>query len=193
MVDAVDLTVRVASILEDLGIRYVVGGSIASILHGEPRFTQDSDILADIPESRVTALVAALSGEFFIQESSVRDAVTRRGSFNALHLSSTLKIDFYLPGRNPLDAAQLSRAIDARFERYSDRTIKVTSPEDIVVRKLDWYRSGRMVSDRQWRDVLGVLKVGGRKLDLAYMKETALRVGLDELLQRALTESGLGN
>lgn len=189
--EAVELTLRMAELLEKLGIPYVLGGSMACGIHGEPRPTQDSDFLIRLSADRVRPLVQALTGDFYVEESAVREALSRKGSFNVIELKTMRKIDLFQEGGNPLDAAQMRRAVTAAFEEAPDRKLRITSAEDIVLRKLDWYRRGRMVSDRQWRDVLGVLKVSGPRLDLKYLAETASPLGLDELLNRALTESGL--
>lgn len=191
MTEVIAVTIQVARILEKLGIPYALGGSLASMAYGEVRTTHDVDFIIDPREDSVRALAAALAPDFYIEESAVRDAFRRQGSFNAIHLRTMIKADFFVAGRNPLDPMQLRGARDLQVDKDADAIVKVTSPEDIILRKLDWFRLGREVSERQWRDILGVLKVAGSHLNLEYLQSSAASVSLEALLRRALRESGL--
>jgi hypothetical protein len=121
----------------------------------------------------------------------MRNAVERRSSFNAIHQPTVLKVDFFVLGDAPFDRAQLERRRLSPALEESGRRVFVSSPEDLILRKLDWYRQGGGVSDRQWRDVLGVLKVQGERLDLAHLRHWAAVLEIADLLERALSESGL--
>lgn len=189
--DPLDALLETVHILEDLGLLYAVGGSVASSVFGEPRATADADILVDLTPSQLPALVAKLEPLFYVSEEAARDAVRRRSSFNAIHLDSTYKIDVFVAGADPLDRAQLARRIRINLSRDPGSGAYVTAPENLVLRKLDWYRRAAGVSDRQWRDVLGVLKVQAMTIDVSYLRTEASQVGLSELLERALLESGL--
>ncbi|MBI2921078.1 MAG: hypothetical protein HYY18_08345 [Planctomycetes bacterium] len=181
---------RVIEILESLGVRYAVGGSIASSVRGIERSTQDMDVLVELPEDTVGPLVAAFSKEFYIAEPAVRRAVAGHLAFNVVHLQQGLKADLFVAGGNPLDEAQLSHATREVIDPETGATAFVTSSEVIVLVKLDWYRRGGGVGDRQWEDVKNVLKTDpGVRLE--YLREKAGPVGLVELLGRALKESGL--
>ncbi|HEX6276939.1 MAG TPA: hypothetical protein VFZ53_28055, partial [Polyangiaceae bacterium] len=94
--EPVEVTLRVVGELERLGIEYLVGGSLASSVHGRPRATQDVDIVARIAGAQVDALVAALSNDFYVDADMIRDAIRRRGSFNVVHLESMLKVDVFV-------------------------------------------------------------------------------------------------
>ncbi len=176
--------------LEQLSIPYVVGGSIASSTHGEPRATRDIDVLVALDEEAIAPLVAALGADFYVDAASVHEARRLGRSFNVIHLHFFQKIDVFVAGDDLLDREQLARRVVARPEPET-RPVFVTSPELIVLRKLDWYRRGGEASARQWRDVLGVLKVQGPRLDRAYVRRMARELGLADTLELALAESGV--
>ena len=90
------------------------------------------------------------------------------------------------------DRLQLERRIASIITTEPERTVYVTSPEDIILSKLEWYRMGDEVSDRQWRDILGVVKTKSSQLDLAYLRYGAGELGVEDLLDRARTR-GIGS
>jgi len=180
----------VLDVLDRLGVRYAVGGSIASSVFGEPRSTEDADLIADLRSEHVRPFVEALRVEFYVDEESVREALRRHSSFNLIHFKLVRKVDVFIPGNRPLDRAQLERRRLMILVSDPQRSAYVTSPEDIVLLKLDWFRQGGGVSDRQWRDVLGVLKERGAELDIPYTQSMAAPLGISDLLARALRESG---
>lgn len=180
---------RVIEIIESLGLRYAVGGSIASSVRSVERATQDMDVIVELPETRVTELIAAFSPEFYIAEPAVREAVTRHRSFNVIHLRHGIKADIFVAGGHPLDEPQLAHATRETIDPGSGATALVCSAEDIVLVKLDWYRRGRMASDRQWEDVKNVLKMNVR-MELEYLRSTAKSAGLSDLLDKVLAEAG---
>ncbi len=178
-----------ATILDRLGLPYVVGGSLASGSWGEPRATHDIDLLVRLNHEQVPGLARALRESFYVDEGSMHAAVSEARSFNAIHLRFHQKVDLFVAGRNVLDIAQLERAVRRRLAADHEALFPVTSAEVIVLRKLDWFRRGEMASDRQWRDVLAVLRVQGERLDRAWMRRLAAELGLDSLLERAFQES----
>ena len=180
---------RFVDVLEALGVPYAVGGSLASGAWGEPRSTHDVDVAVDLPPDAVPALVAALHDDFFVDEASVREAVERRSSFNAVHRRLFLPVDVFVAGDGELDRRQLERRVARPLSPDFERTFALTAPEDVVLRKLDWFRRSDGVSERQWRDVLGVLKTQASGMDLFSLRDGARRLGLEELLERALRES----
>lgn len=181
--DILAVTAQATGALEDLSVPYAVVGSLASIAYGEPRLTVDADIIADIDPAQVVALVTRWEPQFFADGEAVRRAAAERGHFNLLHRDTMVKVDVYVRGGAPWVAEQL-----ARRQRLVDGDVAlfVISPEDVVLSKLAWYLSGGEVSDRQWRDVLGVLVVQRGALDEAYMHRWADTLGVAELLERAL-------
>jgi hypothetical protein len=180
---------RLVERLDELSIPYAVGGSLASATHGEPRSTRDVDVLVALEPAKIEALVAALRGDFYVDRDSVREACQLGTSFNVIHLRLYLKIDVFVAGERLLDREQLARRVAARPEA-DVRPVMVTSPEVIVLRKLDWRRHGGGASVQQWRDVLGVLKVQASRLDLEYLRQTARELGLADELEQALAEAG---
>ena len=188
--DPVALALILARILERLGVRYCIAGSVASSVYGEVRTTLDVDVVADLDPEHIAALVAAVESDFHVVEEAIHRAVRERSSFNLIHEETLVKADIYVPLDEPTHREQLvrSRRVALRSEPGSE--VELASPEDVVIHKLRWYEMGGRVSDRQWRDVLGVLKVQGASLDLAYLKRAAATLGLSELLVRAQSEAG---
>lgn len=185
--EALRVLVQVVEALEELGLRYHVGGSYASSVHGVPRQTQDIDLVVNLPMNLVDKLVQSLSDDFFVQEDPARSAVLERQSFNAVHLDTGLKVDFFILGENPFDLEEFARhRAEALLE---NRKVFVKSPEDTVLRKLQWYRAGGEVSDRQWTDVVGILQTQGDSLDQSYMDRWATTLGIEDLLKEALEKT----
>ena len=180
----------VVDAFDTLGIQYAVGGSVASSIFGEPRSTADVDVLVALFAHHVEPLIARWNAGFYVDESAVREALRTRSSFNVVHLETMDKIDVFVAGNDLLDREQMSRRRAVQLDSEPERTIYVTAPENIVLRKLDWYRISGGVSDRQWRDVVGVIKMQGASLDRDYLDEIAVETGLTELLTRALGEAG---
>lgn len=189
--DPIRVLLHVAELLERIGTPYFLGGSLASSMLGEPRSTVDIDVAIVLRSADVPALVAGLGSEFYVDEDAVRHAALRRASFNAIHQPTVSRVDFFVLGDAPFDRAQLEGRRLSPALGGSGRRVFVSSPEDLILRKLDWYRQGGGVSDRQWRDVLGVLKVQAERLDLAHLRHWAAALELSELLERALSESGI--
>jgi hypothetical protein len=185
-VDPIAIAVSVAQVFDDLGIAHTIGGSIASSVAGEPRSTVDIDFVAAIDEGHAPALVATLSAGFYIDEEA-RRAIRDRGTVNLIHHDTQLKVDIFVAGGTPLDQQQLQRR--QRVELGPGRTIYVHPPEDILLQKLRWYRRGGEISDRQWRDVLGIVRVQGARLDRDYLAVSAPTLGVADLLARALRDA----
>jgi hypothetical protein len=183
------ITLLVTQTLERIGIPYAVGGSLASSLHGVMRSTLDVDIVADMKLEHIPALVAALSKEFYADDEMMQDAIGHRSSFNLIHYETAFKVDIFIRKLRAFDQMQLERRRTSVIATDPEESIFVVSPEDIVLSKLEWYRMGGEVSDRQWRDILGVLKTRAGELDLAYLQKWAGELKVSDLLDRALKES----
>ncbi len=177
---------RLAQTFDDLDVRYLVGGSLASSIYGIPRATQDVDLVADIDIHHVEALVHVLQGEFYIDANMIRDAIVRRASFNVIHLATMFKADVFVFRGDEWSVEELRRARAEAFDLpEGEVTIRFASPEDTVLHKLVWYKLGNQISDRQWNDVLGVLKVQGKSLNTSYLEHWAEELDVADLLARA--------
>lgn len=187
--DAIRMTLLVTDVLEGMGISYAVGGSMSSSVHGIMRSTMDVDIVADLQLQHIPEFTAALSNEFYADDEMIRDAIEHHSSFNLIHLETAYKVDVFIPKQRVFDQLQLQRRMPSLIMTNPDRTIYVTSPEDIILSKLEWYRMGGEVSERQWRDILGVMKTRSGQLDLAYLRKLAKILKVDELFERILAES----
>lgn len=187
--DSIRVTLLVTDVFEKLGVRYAVGGSLSSSLHGVMRSTLDVDIVADMRLEHIQPLVAALSPEFYADVEMIRVANERHSSFNLIHYETSFKVDVFIPKPRPFDQMQLERRASAIITTDPERSLYVTSPEDVILSKLEWYRMGGEVSDRQWRDILGVLKTITGGIDLDYLRHWAKQLKVNDLLDRALTEA----
>lgn len=189
--DPIEVALLVTQILEDLGITYVLGGSLASTIHGEPRATLDVDLAVDLRPEHLEPLRQRLGDDFYADGRGLERAIEEHGSVNLIFLASSLKVDLFVPPPEGIHLKKWTRRQRVVLQRDPEQSIWVTDPEDIILQKLDWYRQGGGVSDSQWRDVLGVLKVQGDRLDGDYLQEWAARMNLEQLLDRALVEAGL--
>jgi hypothetical protein len=186
--DPIAVALLVAHVLDNLGVRHTIGGSIASSVAGEPRSTADVDFVAALGDSSIPALVAALQSEFYVDEEALRRAVRHRGTANLIHHATQVKVDLFIAGGTPLDDQQLARR--RRIDLGAGRTLYVHPPEDILLQKLRWYLRGGERSDRQWRDILAIIRVQGSNLDSHYLRLNAPVLGVTDLLERALAEGG---
>ena len=143
------VTLAIAEVLDALQVRWFLGGSLASSVHGIPRATLDADIVADLRVPIVEPLLRALGEDWYVEENSVRQAIAERRCFNLIHLGTAMKIDVFVPKLRRFDGGQFSRAKRTPISEGSNIELPVCSAEDIVLAKLEWYRAGGELSDRQ--------------------------------------------
>ena len=185
--EAVAVTLRVTQLLDALQVPYLIGGSMASAAHGRIRATMDVDIVAALSPAHVGPLLKALGTEFYADAQPILEAILHQSSFNLIHLATMFKVDIFVAGTRPFNQQQLARR-QAQLLEPPDQVAYVASPEDVVLAKLEWYRLGGEVSERQWRDIQGVLDVQGARLDRGYLEQWATTLGVADLLSRAFTE-----
>ena len=184
--DPIGVALLVTAVLDRLGVLHTIGGSIASSVAGEPRSTIDIDIVAAIEAKHVDPLVTALSSSFYVDADAMRRAVAESRSANLIHHDTQVKVDLFVAGGTPIDTLQLSRR---RAVDVDGRRIFIHPPEDILLQKLRWFRAGGESSERQWRDILGIVRVQGDRLDRAYVEAQAGVLRVSDLLERAFTDS----
>lgn len=189
LTEQIAATMIVTDALDALGVPYAIGGSFASALHGVMRATMDADLVADLRLEHAGPLAQALGDVFYADVEMIRDAIHHHSSFNVIHLETMFKVDVFVAKPRAFDRSQLARRQLHLLSEEPDRRAYVTSAEDIVLSKLEWYRIGGKISDRQWRDVLGVLKVQGDRLDRGYMHRMAAELGVTDLLEQAFEEA----
>jgi hypothetical protein len=184
--------VPVVDAFEQLEIPYYIGGSVASLVYGMYRTTADADLIADLRIEHVQPLVRLLKDTYYIDADMIRDAIRYRSEFNVLHLETMFKVDVFIQKTRSFDQEVRRRIRQNKLKTVGDtRLFCLESPEDLILNKLEWYKMGGGVSDRQWNDILGVLKVQGALLDFVYLRKWAAALDVTELLNRALEDAGL--
>lgn len=177
---------------EELSIPYYIGGSIASSVYGMARATMDVDIVAGIKAGHIADFKKKLEGDFYIDAQMITDAIARTSSFNLIHLDTMFKIDVFVHKNEPYQNKTFERKRKDTFEEGEQSAeFYFSSPEDIIINKLKWYEMGGRVSERQWFDVIGVIKVQSDLLDKEYLQYWTANLGLLELLEKAYLDSGL--
>lgn len=189
--DQLELLRYVIDVLERQAIAYMVVGSYASGVYGEPRLTQDIDIVVNLRAEQVGLLVGAFpSDEFYVSPDAAREAVRNGGQFNVIHPDSGYKIDFMIARRDAWGIEQLARR--QRQPLLSDREGFAARPEDIILSKLLYFEEGG--SEKHLRDIAGMLRVSGPAVDRDYVEKWAGQLGVTHVwhivLKRAIGSSG---
>ncbi|MFT3764513.1 MAG: hypothetical protein QM820_03195 [Minicystis sp.] len=161
---ALDVALLVAAAFDAVGCDYFLGGSVASSLQGEPRATNDIDFVVAMPRFRVRAFAEKLGSDFDVDQEMLRDALGTGGSANIFYLPMVTKVDIFGVGPTAYDEVEFSRRRRVRV-RATGEELFVKSPEDTVLRKLLWYREGGEVSEKQWRDVVEVLRISAAQIE----------------------------
>jgi hypothetical protein len=172
-----------------LGIRYFITGSIASSYYGIPRYTHDIDVVVAISKQDAEEIVRLFSGEGYISQEGIRDALSGTGMFNFIHAETGLKVDFWIDLGELFTKSCFARA--RQVELSEGFWVMMASPEDVLLHKVYW--DHLMPSERQLRDAQGILSVLGEKLDVAYIEKWAKDLGIKDRIQRLLAEPKLPN
>ncbi len=189
LAEPVQITQQISQVFERLHIRYFIGGSLASSLHGIPRATHDVDIVADVRYEHISLLVNALEAEFYIDAEMIREAIQRRAPFNLIHLSTLFKVDIFILKNDVPSQEEMARRECYQVSDTPPQSLFLATAEDVILHKLYWYQLGGNISERQWSDVLGILQVQSGNLDNAYLMQGAQQRGVVELLEQALQEA----
>jgi hypothetical protein len=189
LTEPIAVTTLVTDALENLGVTYAIGGSLASAVHGVMRATMDADLVADLQMEHIEPLAQALGDAFYADVEMMREAVRHHSSFNVIHLDTMFKVDVFVAKPREFDRSQLARRQSYILSEDPPHHAYITSAEDIVLAKMEWYHIGGRTSDRQWRDVLGVMKVQQNQLDHSYLRHMATTLGVSDLLEQALDEA----
>lgn len=188
IISAIDMVIEC---FEWLGIDYCIGGSVASSAYGIARATMDVDLIAKIETKHVDNLVKALEKNYYIDAGMITNAIQKKSSFNLIHLETMIKIDVFILRDQPYDLNAFDRRQTDTLDEENTRKFYLSSPEDVILSKLQWYHLGGRLSQQQWKDVLGVLKVQGDRLDLKYLKYWASKLNLSNLLNSSFNDAGI--
>jgi hypothetical protein len=176
--EQVDLLRYVARVIEDMRLRYFITGSTATIFYGEPRFTNDIDVVVELPEPRTVDFCRQFpQDEFYVSESAAQQAVCNHSQFNIIHPASGLKVDVIVPEKSEFNESRFVRI--KRLHAADDFDAFFASPEDAIIKKMEYYRQGG--SEKHLRDIAGVLKISKEQIDIAYISQWARQMGLDDL------------
>ena len=164
--------------LERLDIPYFITGAVASIAYGEPRLTNDIDIVAEINDGHINKLKECFpEEEYYLDTDAVRDAIKRRHQFNIIHPASGLKVDVIISKRDAFDKSRFARI--KRMRPLEDTAANFASPEDVIIKKMEYYKEGS--SDKHIRDIMGMLKISGEMIDSGYISLWAKKLDLDDI------------
>jgi len=181
-----ELLKKVIQALDQVGIQYMITGSLASSLQGEPRSTHDIDMVIAIQESKVHKLVEIFPpSNFYLDEDSVLDAINRQSMFNLVDINVGDKVDFWILTEEPFDQSRFSRKIS---EEFMGLKMQVSTPEDTILAKLRWAKlSGG--SEKQFADALRVYEVQYGKLNIDYLKHWVKKLDVESLWKRLVDEA----
>jgi hypothetical protein len=189
LTETLQITLDISGRLKFLKIPYAVGGSVASSLYGIPRATQDIDILIKLYPAKVSALADSLKNDYYVDEDAVRYACETAGSFNVIHLASMFKIDFFAAGEDELLAQEFMRVKTISIGSDPHAELVVADAADMIIQKLLWYKDGGEISERQWRDILGMITVAADDIDWHYVYKWVKKKSLLKLLNKVLKEA----
>ncbi|MEM7595699.1 MAG: hypothetical protein AAF383_30065, partial [Cyanobacteria bacterium P01_A01_bin.83] len=187
--DSISLAGELHQILESVNIPYYVSKGVASSIHGEPRSTRDLDLVIEIQPDQINLLVTTLEAAgYYCPVGAVEDLKRRReGLLNITHTETIANADLYVTDTSTFATSQMERRRLLDVEGMP--AFWVISPEDLVLQKLAWGRGSQ--SEKQWRDVLGILKLQSENLDYEYLNQWADNLGLLDFLSQAFSEAGI--
>ena len=185
-----ELLDRLVSALERLQIPYLITGSVAAMAYGEPRLTNDIDVVIDINEGHVSGLLAQFpADEYYLSDEAIREALVRKSQFNIIHPASGLKIDVMIQQGTPFERSRFKRA---RLVHFTDEHGgRFAAPEDVILKKMEYYREGG--SEKHLRDIAGIMKISAGMIDESYIGQWADQLGLREIWDAMLRRLWTGS
>jgi hypothetical protein len=187
--DDMQVVREVVDALDRLAIPYALGGSMASSVYGVMRYTQDADLTVEPFPGREQELADCFGDEHYVSVGAMRQANHERGSFNIIHTTVGFKVDLFVRKQRPFEHSAMSRRRPLVFADRPQQPIHVLAPEDVILFKLEWYRTGGETSERQWLDVVNVLQAQRDELDCGYLERWSRDLQIEDLLLRAWTEA----
>lgn len=184
MIDQTQFIEHLIHALNDANIPYMISGSIGSSFHGQPRATNDADIVIDPTKKQLLDFIESLGPDIYVSKEAALQAIENISMFNVIDIRSGCKADFVIRKKRPFSQQEFARRMSASF--FGMNTYFVT-PEDSILSKLEWSQ-GRQ-SDTQFKDALGVLNAQKDKLDFDYLKHWAKELGVGETLNRLIEEA----
>jgi hypothetical protein len=181
---------RLLEVFDRMEIGYHVGGSVASSTHGMPRTTLDVDIVVDLKSEQIDPFAEQLAGEFYIDPDHMREAFSRGRAANLIHLKTAWKFDLFPLASDEYSQTAFRRRVfrEVRPDGRNAVECAVSTPEDTILRKLEWYRAGGEVSERQWTDLRGITSALHGRLDLDYLHRWARELHVADLLEALISE-----
>jgi hypothetical protein len=176
---------EVVAVLNSFDIPYALGGSMASSIFGVDRYTRDADITVEPFPGKEALLAGSFGSEYYVSLPAVQEAVRNRSTFNIINTAIGFKVDVFVRRNQEFEKSAMARRVSLELPDSPGQPLFFHSPEDVILFKLTWYRKGNEISDQQWSDVLGVLKVQGNQLDFDYLERWAKELKIDDLLARA--------
>jgi hypothetical protein len=181
-----ELLKRVIGALEATNTPYMLTGSYASSLQGEPRLTHDIDLVVAITPSAARSLSLEFPApDYYLDEIAVAEAVGRKSQFNLLDIRNGDKVDFWMLTDEPFDQSRFARRY---VEEFEGQRLHVSRPEDTILMKLRWAElSGG--SEKQFGDARSIYELQRNSLDLSYMEQWARSLGVTGLWERIKSEA----
>lgn len=181
-IDPRHLLVKIAKILGQLKIPYIVTGGIAVLIWGRPRFTADIDIVIKLQQEKIDELEKALlelGRTGYVDKETIKQALERRGEFNFIDGETGMKVDFWIEKGTELDRLRFKRK---KAKIIKGQQIYFISPEDLILTKLQWYQKSQ--STRHLEDVESIIKISGKKLNMKYLRNWAKKLGVSKILNK---------
>jgi hypothetical protein len=178
-----DLLKYLIMAFDKIGIRYFLTGSIASMFYGEPRFTNDIDVVADVKREHIPLLIESFpSDKFYISEEAIMDAILHKYQFNIIHPASGLKVDVVIAKDDDYDKGRFNRL--KKVSLAKEASAKMAAPEDVIIMKMRYYKEGG--SEKHLRDIASMVKISGDEIDRDYIEYWTERFNLWDIWKAIL-------